>query len=149
MRMRGWIALTLCAGALGWTLADAASAGQPATPGRALDATEVAATRAREASKDTADFSIVDEIPKVLKQVPPKYPDEARKHGVQGLVQVRALVKKDGLTAEVSVAPGKGVSPELDRAAVEAVQQWVFSPARAKGKPVAVWVVVPVKFSLR
>jgi outer membrane biosynthesis protein TonB len=29
------------------------------------------------------------------------------------------------------------------------VRKWTFKPARASGAPVAVWVAVPVRFSLR
>jgi protein TonB len=36
----------------------------------------------------------------------------------------------------------------LDDAAVEAVRRWVFTPAIANGKPVKVWVGVPVRFVL-
>lgn len=148
MRIRGWIAFALCAGALTWQLAGPARAdGQPAGAGGPL-ATDAAAGD-REALKDTADFAVVDEVPRALKSVHPKYPEEARKRRVQGTVFVRALVKKDGLTTGVSVVAGKGVSPELDRAALDAVRQWVFEPAKAKGKPVAVWVVIPVSYKLK
>jgi TonB family protein len=36
----------------------------------------------------------------------------------------------------------------LDAAAVAAVRQWVFKPALSNNKPVAVWVAVPVRFTL-
>jgi protein TonB len=39
--------------------------------------------------------------------------------------------------------------PGLDQAAQRAVRQWHFKPARHGGAPVAVWAVVPVKFSLQ
>jgi TonB family protein len=38
--------------------------------------------------------------------------------------------------------------PMLDAAAVAAVKQWVFKPALSNNKPVAVWVAVPMKFTL-
>jgi len=38
--------------------------------------------------------------------------------------------------------------PQLDAAAVRAVRKWRFQPALSDGKPVVVWVAVPVKFSL-
>jgi outer membrane biosynthesis protein TonB len=31
---------------------------------------------------------------------------------------------------------------------VDAVKQWIFEPAKAKGKPVAIWIAVPVNFKL-
>ena len=38
--------------------------------------------------------------------------------------------------------------PMLDAAAETAVKQWVFKPALSNNKPVAVWVAVPVRFTL-
>jgi outer membrane biosynthesis protein TonB len=32
---------------------------------------------------------------------------------------------------------------------MEAVRQWKFKPASTAGKPLAVWVAIPVKFTLR
>jgi TonB family protein len=147
MRIRRWIALPLCAGALAWSLASPARANErPASAGQVQAAQ---AAEAREAVKDTVDFKIVDEVPKVVKSVPPRYPEEALRRGLEGRVFVRALVKKDGVPIEVSVAPGKGVTPELDQAAVDAVKQWRFITAKSKGKTVAVWIVVPVNFRLK
>jgi TonB family protein len=39
--------------------------------------------------------------------------------------------------------------PMLDASAVTAVKQWIFKPALSNNKPVAVWVAVPVRFSLQ
>jgi protein TonB len=55
------------------------------------------------------------------------------------------LVGKDGFVKDTRVV--KSI-PELDDAAVASVRQWRFNPAYANGAPVAVWVAVPVKFSL-
>jgi len=64
---------------------------------------------------------------------------------VDGTVMVQALVGKDGKVKDVRVV--KSI-PMLDQAAESAVRQWVFKPALSNNKPVAVWVGVPVKFSL-
>jgi len=37
----------------------------------------------------------------------------------------------------------------LDTAAADAVKNWRFDPARLGKEPVAVWVLLPVKFELR
>ncbi len=149
MHTRSWIALTLCLATFARPSAGMAQAGEePADTGGNRGA-EVATSATREALEDTADFKIVDEIPKFVKRVPPKYPKAARKRGEHGTVFVRAIVKKDGTPVMVAVASGKGVSPALDEAAVAAVKQWTFEPAKSKGKPVAVWIVIPVKFSLK
>jgi protein TonB len=38
---------------------------------------------------------------------------------------------------------------DLDNAAVDAVKQWLFQPARMGTIPVAVWVLLPVKFEIQ
>jgi len=91
------------------------------------------------------DYVQVDELPEVITKVPPEYPPSARASGIQGVVQLQALIVEDGTVADVRVM--KGVSG-LDEAAMAAVRQWRFKPALAKGRPVAVWVAVPVRFSL-
>ena len=59
---------------------------------------------------------------------------------------IQALVGEDGLVKDTHVI--KSI-PGLDESAEASVRQWVFKPARSKEKPVAVWVAVPVRFSLR
>ncbi|MEQ1831883.1 MAG: energy transducer TonB [Candidatus Eisenbacteria bacterium] len=91
------------------------------------------------------DYVYVEELPEAITRVPPQYPDLAREAGVDGTVMVQALVGKEGKVKDVRVV--KSI-PMLDEAAKTAVRQWVFKPALSNNKPVAVWVGVPVKFSL-
>jgi protein TonB len=91
------------------------------------------------------DYVYVEELPEAITKVNPVYPDLAREAGVDGLVMVQALVGKDGKVKDVRVV--KSI-PMLDESAKAAVRQWVFKPALSNNKPVAVWVGVPVKFSL-
>jgi protein TonB len=64
---------------------------------------------------------------------------------VDGTVLVQALVGKDGKVKDTRVVKSIAM---LDGAAEAAVRQWVFKPALSNNKPVAVWVAVPVKFTL-
>lgn len=91
------------------------------------------------------EYVYVEELPVAITTVPPVYPEAARKQNIDGTVLVQALVGEDGLVKDVHVV--KSIPP-LDEAAMDAVRQWVFKPARTKGKPVAVSVAVPVKFTL-
>jgi protein TonB len=86
-----------------------------------------------------------DQLPVAVSTVQPVYPEEARQARVEGTVMVQALVGKDGFVKDARVT---GSIPALDDAALEAVRQWVFSPATSQGLPVAVWVAVPVRFQL-
>ena len=92
------------------------------------------------------EYVYVEELPEAITRVPVVYPDIAREAGVDGTVLVQALVGKDGRVKDVRVV--KHI-PMLDDAAVTAVKQWVFKPALSNNKPVAVWVAVPVKFTLQ
>jgi TonB family protein len=91
------------------------------------------------------DYIYVEELPEAITKVPPTYPDAARRAHIEGTVMVQALVGKDGRIHDTKIV--KSI-PELDEAAVAAVRQWIFKPALANHEPVAVWVAVPVKFSL-
>jgi protein TonB len=91
---------------------------------------------------------LVDELPMPTVRVKPLYPDIAREVGVEGLVLVYALVGRDGRPREVRLDPEKHV-PLLDAMALEAARQWRFEPAVTGGHPVAVWVSLPFRFSLR
>ncbi len=92
------------------------------------------------------EYVYVEELPEAITKVAPLYPDIAREAGVDGVVLVQALVGKDGHVKDVRVV--KHI-PMLDESAITAVRQWVFKPALSNNKPVAVWVAVPVRFSLQ
>jgi protein TonB len=91
------------------------------------------------------DYVYVEELPEAITKVNPEYPEIAREASVDGTVMVQALVGKDGRVKDARVV--KSI-PMLDAAAITAVKQWVFKPALSNNKPVAVWVAVPMKFTL-
>ena len=108
------------------------------------------ASQSAAAGGDTAepvigDYIFAEELPQAVLKVPPIYPDAARGAGVSGTVLVQALVGKNGLVKRTVV---KESIPLLDDAATASVRQWVFKPALSRGSPIAVWVTVPVKFTL-
>lgn len=90
------------------------------------------------------EYQYVEELPEALERVPPVYSAEMREKRLEGTVVVQALVGRQGEVVDVKVT--KSI-PGLDDAAVAAVRRWKFKPALSEGKPVAVWVAVPVKFS--
>ena len=91
------------------------------------------------------EYVYVEELPEAITKVSPDYPEIAREASVDGTVMVQALVGKDGKVKDTRVV--KSI-PMLDASAIAAVKQWVFKPALSNNKPVAVWVAVPVKFTL-
>jgi len=92
------------------------------------------------------EYVYVEELPEAIEKFAPDYPDEARENRIEGTVIVQALVGRDGRVKETRVRESV---PALDAAAVAAISRWTFKPAKTRGEPVAVWVAVPVKFTLK
>jgi protein TonB len=80
-------------------------------------------------------------------QVKPLYPESARKAGAQGITLLKLRVLENGKVGEVQIEQSAG-HPDLDMAAADAVRRWLFEPARMGKQPIAVWVLLPVKFEL-
>ena len=90
-----------------------------------------------------------EEPPVPIKQVAPRYPRLLKKLGIEGTVILFVEIKSDGTVGEVevkkSLKAGKG---GLDEAAIKAVKKWKFEPAKNAGKPITVWVNLPITFTL-
>ncbi len=77
-----------------------------------------------------------------------QYPEVAKENNIQGKVIVRFCVTSKGGVDKVSVL--KGVDPELDKEAMRVVQTLpAFKPGKQGGKPVPVWYMVPINFTLK
>ncbi|MGE4505139.1 MAG: energy transducer TonB [Desulfovibrionaceae bacterium] len=89
----------------------------------------------------------VDEVPRPVASVPPKYPYNARRERIEGRVVVRMLVTASGEPASLSVASAE---PEgvFEEAALEAARRWRFRPGRYSGQDVDTWVLLPFDFKL-
>jgi TonB family protein len=96
-------------------------------------------------SKDTQ----CDEIthPVVIDKINPKYPEEARKEKVMGVVTLETVINENGTVDEIEVL--RSPDERLSEAAVEAVSQWTFEPALCDGRPVGVYYNLTIKFSLK
>ncbi len=77
----------------------------------------------------------------------PHYPEEARHARIQGVVILQTVIDTLGNVTNVKVL--KGLPSGLTEAAVEAVSSWRFKPATLEGKPVAVYYLVTVSFSVQ
>jgi len=65
----------------------------------------------------------------------PKYPKEARKAGIEGKGEVKAIIEPSGDVTAVSIVSG---DLKLAEEAVDAVRAWKFDPYSQNGKPVKV-----------
>jgi periplasmic protein TonB len=86
-----------------------------------------------------------DRPPRLIRQVKPRYPQEAFVKKVEGVVVVEILIDAAGRVARARVIRS---APLLDEAALEAVRSWVFEPAVRHGRPVATAAVAPVSFRI-
>lgn len=76
------------------------------------------------------------------------YPAIAFEQGIQGRVVVRFKVNADGTVGDVTIR--KGLTRECDLAAANVIKKLPrFIPAKQNGKPVPVWFIIPVTFSLQ
>jgi len=86
-----------------------------------------------------------DQGPRPIKITQPKYPPEAFVKKIEGTVEVEILIDSQGRVAKARVVRS---IPALDAAALQTVQQWVFSPAIKNGHPVATVASAPVTFRI-
>lgn len=87
-------------------------------------------------------------IPRYRENTPPAYPLVARKRGYEGIVLIAAEIFTNGGVGGLKIKKSSGYGV-LDRSAVQAVKTWKFEPGTRLGKPVSMWVEVPVKFVLK
>jgi periplasmic protein TonB len=111
----------------------------------------------QEAEAEPEPFVVVEEMPSfpggdaaLLKYIGEhtQYPEVAKENNIQGKVIIRFCVTAKGGVSQVSVL--KGVDPELDKEAIRVVNTLpAFKPGKQGGKPVPVWYMVPITFTLK
>jgi protein TonB len=75
------------------------------------------------------------------------YPNLSRRLGESGTVVLRILINEKGLPEQILVQKSTGYS-NLDEAGRQAAQRALFKPMIENGKPVPVYVLVPLTFQL-
>lgn len=114
--------------------ASEATVAQPAQPAMPMEAPPVASQPDRKAS--------------YLNNPVPRYPSAALLARAEGTVRIKAEVLPDGTPGRIMLAHGSG-DDLLDRAALDAVAQWKFTPARTSGQGITEWVEIPITFKLK
>lgn len=85
-----------------------------------------------------------DTAPIMVQSVRPEYPEIARKMGVDGVVRLKALILEDGQVSKVQIL--ESANPILVDAALTALRQSRFIPARKAGQPCCGTVTIPFIF---
>jgi protein TonB len=75
-----------------------------------------------------------------------RYPDDAKRAGIQGRVFLQFVVERDGSVVNPVVV--RGIGAGCDEAALEALRASTFTPGKQRGKNVAVKMSLPVVFRL-
>ena len=102
-----------------------------------------------DASGDQAKVTVADAIPspRLVKNDPPRYPEDALRAKAGGVVWVEFVVGADGSVSEISTA---GTAPKVDKrlvkAAVDCATKWQFKPESVDGVPVATRAKTTVAF---
>lgn len=104
----------------------------------------IALTAAQDAGREPVKVGGAIKEPKKLKNVPPEYPDDALKAGLQGVVVLQCTIDIEGRVANVEVL--KGPLP-LQEPATKAVKEWRYSPTLLDGQAVPVIMTVTLNFN--
>jgi len=75
-----------------------------------------------------------------------RYPEEAKRKGIDGRVFVQFIVEKSGEIDSVRIS--RGVHPLLNEEALRVVRQTKWKPAVEDGEPLRVQMSLPVTFRL-
>jgi protein TonB len=80
---------------------------------------------------------------RLIRHLPPVYPAEARKAGIEGTVVLKTVVSEGGTVEGVRLVEG---NPTLAAAAIGAVKQWHYRPYLRDGKARPFQTIVLVEF---
>jgi TonB family protein len=135
--------LAAAAQAAGDKAAADAVAGKAAADAAAAKA--AAAAAAARAKARVAPVRVGGKIkpPTKIKDVQPVYPDMAQSARVAGAVIVEATIGPDGKVIDAKILRS---IPMLDKAALDAVRQWEYTPTLLNGVPVPVVLTVTITF---
>jgi|LDZT01.1.fsa_nt_gi TonB family protein len=114
--------------------------------------------------KDESDHSVEGELPLDLTKsdflddriIPPKivsfsspdYPEHLRKRKIEGRVQLKVLIDKEGKAIQVEIEKTSGYQA-FDQVAMQSVYQWQFKPAQIGKSNKESWVLLPIVFRLK
>lgn len=98
-------------------------------------------------SAGTAGVELPSSSANYLNNPKPRYPAASLRLEEQGRVIIHALIGADGLPLKMEVRVSSGFD-RLDKAALDAVSGWRFTPGTRGGVAEAMWVDVPLVFKI-
>ncbi|MCX6328990.1 MAG: energy transducer TonB [Bacteroidia bacterium] len=122
-----------------------------------LEVVEQVKEEVKEEEAEPEPFIVVEEMPmypggevELLKYIfeHTQYPEVAKENNIQGKVVVRFCVTSKGSVNQATIL--KGVDDALNAEALRVVNSLpLFKPGKQGGKPVPVWYMVPINFTLK
>jgi TonB family protein len=109
------------------------------TPANALGTTVPAEAKPLHVGGQVAQANLVT-------KVNPVYPKAAKVAGVQGTVNLEAIISKEGVPIDIRVLDSP--SDDLTQSSLEAVRQWRYKPVLLNGNPVEVITTIVVNYTL-
>lgn len=88
----------------------------------------------------------VNEAPRVLREKRIPYPTSARRAGIEGVVELKLVINQRGRVESAELVRGPGYG--LNEAALEAIKEFIFSPAKIGENTVAVRILYKYRFVL-
>lgn len=122
---------------------------EPVAPVEPVEATPPASETAQAVAATAADApgaKLERSARPLPTNLPPAYPPAAIAEDRQGRVMLRVVVDAHGAAAKVTVLRSSG-HEDLDQAAIAAVSQWRFTPARQDNAAVQQTIAVPIRFT--
>ena len=78
-------------------------------------------------------------------KINPEYPENARINGIEGDVVFKLFINKKGQVKKIEMVSG---NPIFYDSSIEAIKKARWNPATQYGKPVGVWVQLPLSYKL-
>jgi protein TonB len=95
---------------------------------------------------EVVSVTTVETLPKYIRKPRPEYSQEMRENQVEGVIKVKVLIDIDGKAKQAIVLNDLGFgSAEIAR---KACFEAVFAPATRGGRPMSVWITIPIRFEL-
>lgn len=95
---------------------------------------------------EVVSVTTITSSPRFLKKVKPEYTEEMIKNKIEGVIKVKVLVDIDGKVKKAIALNDLGFGS--GERAINACNSMLFEPAMRGNEPVAVWIIIPIKFVL-
>ncbi len=116
--------------------------GEALLPGQSFDINDYPGT----IENMTFDLKDLNNHPRRIVAIPPIYPFQFKREGIEGWVRLIIIVDERGNVIKATIKESS--HSEFEKPSIEAVLQWKFEPGTKNGKPVKVRRLQPLSFKL-